>query len=176
MGTTINGTSSTTTTNTTNSNNGSQAISNAVNQTLGKDDFLKLLTTELRNQDPLQPMDNKDFIAQMAQFSSLEQMNNVSKSVDQLRTSMDSLFQQSLLSQGSSMIGKWVSGLDTDGTTPIEGVVDAVKWLDGNPQLQILKDNGDAATLEMNQVTLVRDQKPASTATGSSSSNINTTV
>lgn len=51
---------------------------------LGKDDFLKILMVQLQNQDPMNPMQDKDFIAQMATFSSLEQMTNMSKSIDQL--------------------------------------------------------------------------------------------
>lgn len=58
----------------------------APSSALGKDDFLKLLTTQLRNQDPLNPMDNTAFVAQMAQFSSLEQMQNMNGALQQLVT------------------------------------------------------------------------------------------
>jgi flagellar basal-body rod modification protein FlgD len=51
--------------------------------TMGKDDFLSLLVTQMRNQDPLDPMKGADFAAQLAQFSSLEQLTNISGSLDQ---------------------------------------------------------------------------------------------
>lgn len=51
---------------------------------LGKDDFLKLLITQLTHQDPLEPVSDTEFIAQMAQFSTLEQMTNVAKGVESL--------------------------------------------------------------------------------------------
>jgi flagellar basal-body rod modification protein FlgD len=166
MSNTINGANSLTNT------SGNQAISTAVNKAMGKDDFLKLLVTELRNQDPLQPMDNKDFIAQMAQFSSLEQMNNVSNSMDKLNKSMFNFAQQASLTQGAAMIGKWVGGINVDGATPMEGIVEAVKWLDGEPMVQIRKTDGSLADLELNLVTLIREQQvstdtPSSTVTPS---------
>src|SRR5690554_352678 len=50
------------------------------NDAMGKDAFLQLLVNQLRHQDPLSPVDDKEFLAQMAQFSSLEQMQNLNQS------------------------------------------------------------------------------------------------
>ncbi|MDI6812870.1 MAG: flagellar hook capping FlgD N-terminal domain-containing protein [Desulfitobacteriaceae bacterium] len=112
------------------------ALTNAVNQTLGKDDFLKLLTTELKNQDPMQPLDNKDFIAQMAQFSSLEQMNNVATAVNDLKTSLTAQSQQTLLAQGAALIGRQVTVTAADGSNVV-GTVASVKWANGLLEVQV---------------------------------------
>ena len=71
---------------------------------LGKDAFLKLLVTQLQHQDPLNPLDDKQFIAQLAQFSSLEQMNNVA---DGIKNINDTLTKQDALS-AANYIGKTV--------------------------------------------------------------------
>ena len=76
------------------------------NGALGKDAFLKLLVTQLQNQDPTSPMDDKEFIAQMAQFSSLEQMQNMTKAMEDLLASQE----QSQLMSYKTFIGnevKW---------------------------------------------------------------------
>ena len=57
---------------------------NEDSSTLGKDDFLKILITQLTNQDPLEPLEDTEFIAQMAQFTSLEQMTNMAQSLESL--------------------------------------------------------------------------------------------
>jgi len=70
--------------------------------TLGKDEFLKLLTAQLQQQDPTQPMDSTAFVAQLAQFSSLEQMNNVNDTLTKMLTSQST----SLQTTAASMVGK----------------------------------------------------------------------
>ena len=72
---------------------------------LGKDEFLKLLMAQIKNQDPLDPMDDKEFISQMTTFSSLEQMMNMNASIQQLVRNQS----VSPVIQYSHMIGKEVS-------------------------------------------------------------------
>jgi flagellar basal-body rod modification protein FlgD len=89
-------------------------------QVLGKDDFLQLLVTKLQYQDPLEPMQDEDFIAQLAQFSSLEQMNNIA---DGISTANDWSFLQMQSinnTMASGFIGKEVTadfnGIYADGS------------------------------------------------------------
>jgi flagellar basal-body rod modification protein FlgD len=99
---------------------------------LNKDDFLKLLLTELKYQDPLNPTDDKQFIAQMAQFSSLEQMQNLNKSMS--------------MTQGYGLLGKYVKASnDHDDGSELEGIVDAVIMKSGAPCIKI---GGNEAMLE----------------------------
>lgn len=79
---------------------------------LDKNSFLKLLVTQLSKQDPTNPMNDREFISQMAQFSSLEQMNNVANSMNKLRGS-----------QANNLIGKMVQGKDFVTDKPVQGIV-----------------------------------------------------
>lgn len=83
---------------------------------LGKDDFLKILIAQLSNQDPTSPLENTEFIAQMAQFSSLEQMTNMSQNFEKLAGMINS-------SEAQSLLGKTVE-LDA-GDTSVTGQVQA---------------------------------------------------
>ena len=75
------------TTTSTTSTSTASAVSTATNDTLGKDAFLRLLIAELSNQDPLNPMDDREFVSQMATFSSLEQMQNMNKTLESMAES-----------------------------------------------------------------------------------------
>lgn len=74
---------------------------------LGKDEFMRLLVTQLENQNPLEPTDNTEFIAQLAQFSSLEGITNLNKTVEQFALGLQST--QAL--QASTLVGRQVQVL-----------------------------------------------------------------
>lgn len=98
---------------------------------LDRDAFLKLLVTQLRQQDPMNPMQDKEFIAQLASFSSLEQMQQMNKGFDSLSKSYAS-------SQAFAMTGKWVDYQDPlDPTRTLTGMVESVSYDGGNPLLKI---------------------------------------
>lgn len=88
-------------------------------QDLGKDEFLELLVTQLQHQDPLDPMDDKEFIAQTAQFSALEQMQN-------LNTNMKALMDYQKLGEASNLVGREVEVLNSESGENITGEVDKI--------------------------------------------------
>src|SRR3954469_25240274 len=87
---------------------------------LGKDDFLKLLVTQLQHQDPMNPVDDKDFMGQMAQFTSVEQLTNMATAVDRMSTASQS-------TQSIALIGKTVTWAKEGGTTG-EGIATSVAF------------------------------------------------
>ena len=106
-----------------------------VSNELGKDDFLKLLITQLQNQDPTSPMENQEFIAQMAQFSSLEQMTNMSTSFAKMASFISS-------QEATNTLGKTVELNVGDTTTT--GIVEGATRGE-NPQILV---NGMYYTLD----------------------------
>jgi flagellar basal-body rod modification protein FlgD len=123
-----------TTTNTTSSTTGTTGTGTSSTPTnpaavLGKDDFLKLMVAQLKYQDPLKPSDQSQFMSQMAQFSTVEGINN-------MQSTLESMSQSNTLSQGVSLIGKDVTYLATDGTTG-SGTADSVSVLDGKVTVHI---------------------------------------
>ncbi len=99
---------------------------------LDRDAFLNLLVTQLQNQDPLEPVDNTEMIAQLAQFSSLEQMENLNASFEQLSSTIE---QQNFLT-ASSLVGRNVTATAPDGSL-IEGPVEAVTLVDVTARVRV---------------------------------------
>lgn len=111
---------------------------------LGKDDFLKILMTQLQNQDPLNPLQDKDFIAQMATFSTLEQITN-------LNTSIGQLVLDSQLSQSSQMIGKTLTYLNEE-NKETTAVVKSVTFKEGKMAFQL----GDEAKTSITSSQIIK--------------------
>lgn len=113
------------------------------NGSLNQADFLKLLTTQLKNQDPTKPMDNTAFVAQMAQFSSVQGINDLNKTVQGFQSTL----QANQVMQAASLVGKaaMVKG-DTahlyhqtasDGSTQPSGILGAVDVPTGATQMTV---------------------------------------
>ncbi len=83
-------------------------------QSLGKDDFLQLLVTKLQNQDPMNPSNDESFVAELAQFSSLEQMNNIADGITTANKYSYLSMQSINNSMASSLIGKEVQATYSD--------------------------------------------------------------
>lgn len=105
----------------------SDKIERNVSGDLGKEEFLKILITQLQNQDPLSPVDDKEFIAQLAQFSTLEQMQNMSYDFNVMR--------------GMDLIGRTVYAEVYNDITgqlvPVAGEVDSAIFSNGKLYLTI---------------------------------------
>ncbi len=100
----------------------------APRQQLNQDDFLKLLTTQLSNQDPLKPMEDTQFIAQMAQFSSLQQATTLTKDFEAFSSSQQ-------ISSAQNLLGKTVT-LGSSGTI-VTGPVSEVQIVNGAAQIMV---------------------------------------
>ena len=87
---------------------------------LGKQDFLKLLMAQMQNQDPLKPMDDTQMIAQMAQFSALEE-------TQALRSTIQTNSNNQTVSQAASLIGKYIQAAQAD-DTQVNGAVTGVRF------------------------------------------------
>lgn len=127
-----------------------QAVNSKNNRTptsnLGKDDFLQLLTTQLKNQDPMNPMEDMDFIGQMAEFSSLEQMLNLNTGVDKINTALTN----NTTTQAMMFLGTNVTANVDESDEPITGTVSTIGFKDNQPYLKV----GEYA-VALDQVKLV---------------------
>jgi len=120
-------------------------VAKAAGPTLGKDDFLKLLVGQLKNQDPLNPTSDTDFIGQMAQFSQLEQTTNMA-------TANDKLIAEQRGARSVALLGRTVTYPDVSSGVLSTGLVERVEWTAGIPSLTV----GGTAGIDPDSVTAVQ--------------------
>jgi flagellar basal-body rod modification protein FlgD len=159
------------------STNTSTSTSTTAGGALDKDAFLKLLCTQLEYQDPLDPQDNSEYVAQLAQFSSLEQMTNVAEGMSSLSTLVSNIDTSVLVGQLSGMIGKniqWTTsttttdattGKNSTTTTKHIGTVTGVSISDGSPSIIASDSSGNIYQVAISDITRVGTTDSTSTST-----------
>jgi flagellar basal-body rod modification protein FlgD len=143
---------------TTESITATQPATSSQSDYLGKEEFLQLLVAQLSHQDPLNPVDNSESIAQLAQFSALEQMQNVSSQLQGLR-------QSSGLIDGLMLHGKNIELLTGNGTVH-RGTVERITWAKDDLTLTI---NGES--IPLSEVTEVRQVEQTENPAGETTEN-----
>jgi flagellar basal-body rod modification protein FlgD len=118
------------------------------NAGIAQEDFLRILLAQLRFQDPLKPVDNQQFVAQLAQFSALEISRQQSEKVDQLLTI-------GAADQGVALIGKRVEVRNAQGGSVV-GTVSAISFRTGEPRLTLTSNGTTLVDISLADVVLVQ--------------------
>ena len=133
-------------------NNNDSSFADAVGGAqMGKEAFMELLVQQLKHQDPLSPMDNDKFIAQLTQLSSLEGIQNLNDNMVGLAVLQQGNALMNQLTQSSALIGKDVTYIDMETGEEITGTVQTVKIEDGILVLNI--DGEDVPLANVIEVT-----------------------
>ena len=124
------------------------STANLQNNSLNLEDFLKVLTTQLTYQDPLKPVDNQEFMAQLAQFTSLEQ-------TQQLNNKIETLINNQAALQSVGLIGRIVDIASSGGT--VSGTVKTLSFAGDSPVISILTTGGATIdSISLSQIVAVR--------------------
>ena len=115
---------------------------------LNLEDFLNIFLTQLSFQDPLEPVDNREFLAQLAQFSSLELTNKANDNTE-------GLLNVSAFTQSIGLLGKTIEASGENGS--IQGEVTAMRLVSGNPELTVKQSDGTYQFISPSKITLVTD-------------------
>lgn len=127
---------------------GAAGTGNLQASTLGMQDFLKILLTQLTYQDPLKPVDNFEFVSQLGQFAQLQQSQT-------LNDQITSMLSAQAASQATSLLGRTVD--INSGAAPVSGVVQAVSFASGTPQVTIKTSDGSTiANIAISTISTVR--------------------
>ena len=128
---------------------GSVSSSNALSTLLTQEDFLRVMLTQLRAQDPMKPMDNQQFMAQLASFSSLELSRQMNENIELLLQAQSS-------SQALGLIGKTVEVSSSGGN--VIGKVTTLSFQDGRPVMTVQPESGNPLTgVALDMIRTIRD-------------------
>lgn len=126
-----------------------QGTETSKQSTIDQESFIKLFLSQLQFQDPLEPVDNREFLAQLAQFSNLEQVRQTTANTEGLLVMQSS-------SQALSLLGKTVS-LVGDGASLDTGSVIAVAFTNSGPELSVQTASGQVlSNVRLSQITLAK--------------------
>lgn len=117
----------------------------------GDNPFLVLLTTQLKNQTPLEPVDNASFMQQMASYSSMTQQQDLNANMLKLLDYQGLLARLQGLSEGSALLGKEIT-YDTDSARDVTGTVKSV-YIDESGEVRVKLEGGD--DIGMRQITAI---------------------
>jgi flagellar basal-body rod modification protein FlgD len=128
-------------------NNGASSASgtsstSSANGQISENEFLTLLTTQLQNQDPLQPMDNTQSVAELAQFSALQSQTNLASQFETFQSNFSVM-------QSASLIGQQVSAQYTDAngnSQTVSGKIQTISVVNGTPEFTLMGTNGQLET------------------------------
>lgn len=116
--------------------------------TINQEDFIKLFLSQLQFQDPLEPVDNREFLAQLAQFSNLEQVRQTTQNTEGLLVMSSS-------SQALALLNRTVEVSGQSGSTT--GVINAVSFTSAGPELSVQTSAGTVLTgIRLSQINLVK--------------------
>ncbi len=127
-------------------NNGSASAQSS--NTIDQDGFIKLFLSQLQFQDPLEPVDNREFLAQLAQFSNLEQSR-------QLSLNSEGMLSMNATSQSLSLLSRRIEVTQASGNTAT-GVVKAIEFSASGPLLTVETSAGVLTGIRLPQITLVQ--------------------
>lgn len=120
----------------------------ASNNNINQDEFIRLFLTQLRFQDPLEPVDNREFLSQLAQFTALEQTRQTTQNTTDLLSMNSSAQAISLLNRRVNVVGQ---------SAPFVGTVTAVSFTQDGPQLTVTSATSQVQTgIRLSQITLVQ--------------------
>jgi flagellar basal-body rod modification protein FlgD len=132
---------------------GSGANSTSPTSTVNQDEFLRLFLTQLSFQDPLEPVDNREFLAQLAQFASVEQLRALNENIE-------GNLQVAVSQEAIDLLGRTVDVSSTDGNF-VTGQVTTVNFRQGSPALTVQTATGPLDGVALSRVLLVRNAAAA---------------